>query len=39
MQPFNTPTRTIMTPGPIEAYPSVLRAMATPVLGQFDPVF
>ena len=39
MQPFNTPTRTIMTPGPVEAYPSVLRAMATPVLGQFDPVF
>lgn len=39
MKPFNIPTRTIMTPGPVEAYPSVLRAMATPVLGQFDPVF
>ncbi|WP_199617620.1 pyridoxal-phosphate-dependent aminotransferase family protein [Paenibacillus alkalitolerans] len=31
--------RTIMTPGPVEADPRVLRAMATPVLGQFDPEF
>ncbi|AQP54151.1 aminotransferase [Vagococcus penaei] len=38
-QPFNHPIRTIMTPGPVEAYPSVLRAMGTPILGQFDPAF
>jgi len=31
--------RTIMTPGPVEADPRVLRAMATPILGQFDPEF
>lgn len=36
---FSTPTRTIMTPGPVEAYPSVLRVMGTPILGQFDPAF
>ena len=29
--------RTIMTPGPVEAEPRVLRAMCTPILGQFDP--
>lgn len=34
-----TSTRTIMTPGPVEAEPRVLRAMATPILGQFDPEF
>jgi (S)-ureidoglycine-glyoxylate aminotransferase len=28
-----------MTPGPVEADPRVLRAMATPILGQFDPEF
>ncbi|MGX7023305.1 pyridoxal-phosphate-dependent aminotransferase family protein [Vagococcus hydrophili] len=39
IQPFTTSTRTIMTPGPVEAYPSVLRAMGTPILGQFDPEF
>ncbi|MDT2829403.1 alanine--glyoxylate aminotransferase family protein [Vagococcus carniphilus] len=33
------PARTIMTPGPVEVYPSVLRAMGTPILGQFDPMF
>ncbi|RHH71324.1 MULTISPECIES: alanine--glyoxylate aminotransferase family protein [Vagococcus] len=38
-QPLNHPMRTIMTPGPVEAYPSVLRTMATPILGQFDPAF
>lgn len=31
--------RIIMTPGPVEADPRVLRAMATPILGQFDPEF
>ncbi|WP_340002189.1 alanine--glyoxylate aminotransferase family protein [Oceanobacillus sp. FSL K6-0127] len=36
---LNTPARTIMTPGPVEAEPRVLRAMATPILGQFDPAF
>lgn len=39
IEPLNTPVRTIMTPGPVEAYPSVLRAMSTPILGQFDPAF
>lgn len=38
-QEFQTPIRTIMTPGPVEAHPSVLRAMATPIVGQFDPSF
>ena len=31
--------RTIMTPGPVEAEPRVLRVMSTPILGQFDPEF
>lgn len=31
--------RTIMTPGPVEAHPSVLRQMMQPILGQFDPEF
>lgn len=31
--------RTIMTPGPVEAHPSVLRQMGQPILGQFDPEF
>lgn len=31
--------RTIMTPGPVEAEPRVLRAMSIPILGQFDPEF
>lgn len=38
-QEFQTPIRTIMTPGPVEAHPSVLRKMATPTIGQFDPAF
>lgn len=33
----NPSLRTIMTPGPVEVDPRVLRVMATPVLGQFDP--
>ena len=36
---LNTPARTIMTPGPVEVDPRVLRAMSTPILGQFDPAF
>lgn len=39
IEPFMTPIRTIMTPGPVEAHPSVLRAMGTPIVGQFDPTF
>lgn len=31
--------RTIMTPGPVEAHPSVLRQMNQTILGQFDPEF
>ncbi|NHN31013.1 pyridoxal-phosphate-dependent aminotransferase family protein [Paenibacillus agricola] len=31
--------RTIMTPGPVEVDPRVLRAMSLPILGQFDPEF
>ncbi|MFB5662822.1 pyridoxal-phosphate-dependent aminotransferase family protein [Alteribacillus sp. HJP-4] len=36
---YPAPRRTIMTPGPVEADPRVLRAMSAPVLGQFDPAF
>lgn len=36
---LNVPKRTIMTPGPVEADPRVLRSMSTPILGQFDPAF
>ncbi|MFC7392967.1 pyridoxal-phosphate-dependent aminotransferase family protein [Scopulibacillus cellulosilyticus] len=36
---LNAPLRTIMTPGPVEVDPRVLRAMTTPILGQFDPRF
>ncbi len=31
--------RIIMTPGPAEADPRVLKAMTNPIIGQFDPVF
>lgn len=31
--------RIIMTPGPVEADPRVLRALSYPILGQFDPEF
>ena len=31
--------RLLMGPGPINAYPAVLRAMSTQLLGQFDPQF
>jgi len=33
------PQRTIMTPGPVEAEPRVLRVMGSPILGQYDPDF
>lgn len=33
------PQRTIMTPGPVEAEPRVLRVMGAPILGQYDPNF
>ncbi|WP_346355559.1 alanine--glyoxylate aminotransferase family protein [Azotosporobacter soli] len=36
---LNATLRTIMTPGPVEVDPRVLRAMCTPILGQFDPAF
>jgi (S)-ureidoglycine---glyoxylate transaminase len=32
-------SRTILTPGPVEVDPRVLRAMSYPILGQFDPEF
>ena len=31
--------RTILTPGPVEVDPRVLRALSYPILGQFDPEF
>jgi (S)-ureidoglycine-glyoxylate aminotransferase len=31
--------RLLMGPGPVNAYPAVLHAMSTPLLGQFDPQF
>ena len=34
---LNPPARLLMGPGPINADPRVLRAMATPLVGQFDP--
>jgi (S)-ureidoglycine---glyoxylate transaminase len=36
---LNTSLRTIMTPGPVEVDPRVLRAMCNPIVGQFDPEF
>ncbi|PYZ94758.1 aminotransferase [Salipaludibacillus keqinensis] len=36
---LHIPPRTIMTPGPVEAEPSVLKAMSSSILGQFDPGF
>ncbi|MGJ9383442.1 pyridoxal-phosphate-dependent aminotransferase family protein [Salipaludibacillus sp. CF4.18] len=39
MNQFQVPPRTIMTPGPVEAEPSVLKAMSSSILGQFDPSF
>jgi (S)-ureidoglycine-glyoxylate aminotransferase len=36
---LNPPHRLLMGPGPINAHPRVLQAMAAPLLGQFDPQF
>lgn len=36
---INPSARTLMTPGPVEADPRVLRAMTASILGQFDPEF
>jgi (S)-ureidoglycine---glyoxylate transaminase len=38
LEPFDPPARLLMGPGPINADPRVLRAMSTPLVGQFDPV-
>ena len=35
--PLDPPARLLMGPGPISAYPSVLRALSTPLVGQYDP--
>lgn len=36
---LDPPPRLLMGPGPVDVYPRVLRAMSTPMLGQFDPQF
>lgn len=36
---LNVSSCTLMTPGPVEVEPRVLRAMCSPILGQFDPEF
>ncbi len=36
---LDPPLRLLMGPGPVNVYPEVLKAMATPMLGQFDPQF
>src|SRR3954471_23503193 len=36
---LDPPPRLLMGPGPINVDPRVLRAMAMPLLGQFDPEF
>ncbi len=35
--PIDPPARLLMGPGPISAYPGVLRAMSAPLVGQYDP--
>ena len=37
MRDLDPPQRLLMGPGPVNAHPRVLRAMATDMLGQFDP--
>ncbi len=37
--PLNPPPRLLLGPGPCDAHPRVLRAMATPLLGHLDPQF
>jgi (S)-ureidoglycine-glyoxylate aminotransferase len=39
LREINPSPRTLMTPGPVEADPRVLRAMSCHILGQFDPEF
>jgi alanine-glyoxylate transaminase / serine-glyoxylate transaminase / serine-pyruvate transaminase len=39
MFPFNPPTRVLMGPGPSDAHPRVLQAMARPLIGHLDPEF
>jgi alanine-glyoxylate transaminase / serine-glyoxylate transaminase / serine-pyruvate transaminase len=36
---LNPPSRLLLGPGPSDAHPRVLRAMATPLLGHLDPQF
>lgn len=36
---LDVPQRLLLGPGPANAHPRVLRAMSTPLLGQFDPEF
>ncbi len=36
---FNPPTRILMGPGPSDAHPRVLTAMARPLIGHLDPAF
>ena len=36
---LNPEPRLLMGPGPVDVYPRVLRAMSTPLQGQFDPQF
>lgn len=36
---INPSPRTLMTPGPVEADPRVLRSKGAHILGQFDPEF
>jgi alanine-glyoxylate transaminase/serine-glyoxylate transaminase/serine-pyruvate transaminase len=36
---FNPPHRILMGPGPSDAHPRVLKAMASPLIGHLDPVF
>lgn len=37
--PLNPPRRVLMGPGPSDAHPTVLRAMAAPLIGHMDPSF
>jgi (S)-ureidoglycine-glyoxylate aminotransferase len=39
IEELNPPYRLLMGPGPINVDPRVLRAMAMPLVGQFDPAF
>jgi len=36
-QPVDPPARLLMGPGPVNADPRVLRALSTPLVGQYDP--